>query len=117
VEPAPGEETAPPAPRPETAHWLLSLYSPAESDAIDWQRGSYSMVTRGGRVESPVRSGEEKKLLRMVEEGSVLAGPSAPRGAAPDVAPEGFPHPVYRSGIALSIPVPLRQSERALGAS
>ena len=62
--------------------------------------------TRGGRIESPVRSGELKKQLRMVAEGSVLVGGDALRGAAPDVAPDGFPHPVYRAGFALSIPVP-----------
>jgi hypothetical protein len=43
----------------------------------------------------------------MVAEGSVLVASAAPRGAASDVAPEGFPHPVYRAGFALSVPVPL----------
>jgi CRISPR/Cas system CSM-associated protein Csm4 (group 5 of RAMP superfamily) len=108
----------PSAPKPpETAYWLLSLYNPADDDAIEWQRGSYSMVTRAGRVESPAGSGLEKKLLRMVEEGSVLAASAPPKGTARDVAPDGFPHPVYRSGIALFVPLPLKQSERSLGAS
>ncbi len=107
--PAPGQE--------EIGYWLLSLFSPASEDAVDWQRGSYSMVTRGGRVDSPVRSGEPKKLLRMVEEGSVLVTEAPPKGAACDVAPDGFPHPVFRSGFAVAIPVPLRPVERPLGAS
>jgi hypothetical protein len=31
--------------------------------------------------------------------------PVPPRGAAVNVAPEGFPHPVYRYGFGLSIPI------------
>jgi len=42
----------------------------------------------------------------MITEGSVLIAAAAPLGASPDVAPEGFPHPVYRAGFALSIPLP-----------
>src|SRR5215471_14247001 len=33
----------------ETAHWMLSLFHPAETDAIDWDRGSYAFATRTGR--------------------------------------------------------------------
>jgi len=36
---------------------------------------------------------------------------SSPRGAAPDVAPDGFPHPVYRVGYAVAVPVPVRPAE------
>jgi CRISPR type III-A-associated RAMP protein Csm4 len=94
-----------PAPAP-SMHWLLSLYTPAEADAVDWSRGNYSVVARAGRIESPAAWGDPKKQLNMIGEGSVLvAGPSL-RGGARDVAPEGFPHPVYRAGFALSIPIP-----------
>jgi CRISPR type III-A-associated RAMP protein Csm4 len=89
-----------------TAHWLLSLFSPAASDAVEWTRGSYTLLERGGRVESPAGSGALKKLVQMVSEGSVLYASAAPHGAAPDVAPEGFAHPVFRAGFALSIPLP-----------
>lgn len=95
-------------PLPETAYWLLSMFSPAPDEAVDWQRGSYSLVSRAGRVESPVRSGEPKKLVRMVEEGSVLVAGRPLKGAAPNVAPDGFPHPVFRYGFPVAIPVPLR---------
>jgi hypothetical protein len=84
------------------------MFSPAPGDAVDWQRGSYTLAERGGRVDSPARSGDSKKILRMVEEGSVLVAPAAPRGAAPDVAPDGFPHPVFRCGFALAVPIPVR---------
>jgi CRISPR type III-A-associated RAMP protein Csm4 len=83
--------------------WLLSLFSPAAVDAVDWGGGNYAIVHRGGRVES---AGLAKKVLPMVAEGSVVVSASAPLGAAPDVAPDGFAHPVYRSGFALAIPVP-----------
>jgi hypothetical protein len=45
-----------------------------------------------------------------VAEGSVLVSSSEPRGSAADVAPDGFAHPVYRAGFALSLPVPLKVS-------
>ena len=106
---APETQPQPPSPisqPPAAAHWLLSLFAPATADSIDWQRGNYTVSARGGRIESPVRSGELKKQLRMVCEGSVLVGGETLLGSAPDVAPDGFPHPVYRAGFALSIPVP-----------
>jgi hypothetical protein len=44
----------------------------------------------------------------MVSEGSVLVAGSEPNGAAHNIAPEGFPHPVYRAGFAVAIPIPWR---------
>ena len=98
-EPVPG--SGPPAP-----HWLLSLFTPASTDAIDWTRGNYTVLIRSGRVEAPTRSGDLKRYLQMVAEGSVLYAASDPRGSAPDVAPEGFAHPVFRAGFAVSILLP-----------
>ena len=118
----PDPELPPPDPDPEplpaapataeaaapslTAHWLLSVFSPAAADAVEWTRGSYTLLARGGRVDSPAGSGALKKQLQMVSEGSVLYAAAAPYGAAPDVAPNGFAHPVFRAGFALSIPLP-----------
>jgi CRISPR type III-A-associated RAMP protein Csm4 len=90
------------------AYWMLSLFHPGENEAVDWQRGQYSLTTRGGRVESAAGWGEAKKLTRMVAEGSVLLSLSEPRGAAPNVAPDEFPHPVYRAGFALCLGIPWR---------
>jgi hypothetical protein len=106
VEPIAAEEPASPAAPVAVSHWLLSLFTPAADDAIDWTRGNYSVVPRSGRIESPARNGELKKQVNMVTEGSVLVAERPPQGAAPDVAPEGFPHPVYRAGFALAIPLP-----------
>ncbi len=86
--------------------WLLSLFSPAAADSVEWSRGNYTLIERGGRVESAVKSGALKKQIQMVSEGSVLYASAALNGAAPDVAPDGFDHPVFRAGFALAIPLP-----------
>ncbi len=88
------------------AYWLLSLFSPSAGDSVDWSRGNYFILPRNGRVESPARSGDLKKTVNMVGEGSVLLAGSPVDGGAPDVAPDGFAHPVYRAGFALAIPIP-----------
>jgi CRISPR type III-A-associated RAMP protein Csm4 len=99
---------APPAPAAEQAHWLLSLYTPAENDAVDWKRGNYATVARRGRIESSARWGQPKPPTTMIAEGSVLLASNELRGMASNVAPEGFPHPVYRAGFAVTVPIPWR---------
>src|SRR5580704_17208090 len=96
----------------DSAWWMLSLFHPASGDSIDWGRGSYSLTTRGGRVESPVSWGDAKKPTRMIAEGSVIVAAVEPRGSASNVAPDDFPHPVYRAGFALAVPIPLGPAER-----
>jgi CRISPR type III-A-associated RAMP protein Csm4 len=105
VSPALVEADAMPGEKP---WWLLSLFAPSDRDAVDWQRGSYSLVTRGGRIESPAGWGVEKKFSRMVAEGSVLLSGAPLQGAAADIRPDGFAHPVFRSGIALALPLPIQ---------
>lgn len=100
-----GEQIFSGEPNGAGAWWLLSLYSPDEQDAVDWSRGDYVAETRGGWVESFAGRGR-KKQARFIAEGSVIAAPSL-RGRVVDVAPEGFPHPVYRSGFAFALPMPL----------
>jgi CRISPR/Cas system CSM-associated protein Csm4 (group 5 of RAMP superfamily) len=110
--PAPESQAPTPSPQPPTPvlpghpHWLLSLFTPAPADAVDWRRGNYTVLARGGRVDSPAGSGELKKQLQMVAEGSVVYAPTGPCGTAADVAPDGFAHPVFRAGFAVSIPLP-----------
>jgi CRISPR type III-A-associated RAMP protein Csm4 len=107
---APEPEAAPGVPLPAVhlqAHWLLSLFTPAADDTVDWGRGSYTVLARGGRIDSPsLGSGELKKQIQMVAEGSVLYADGVPLGAAADVAPDGFAHPVFRAGFAMAIPLP-----------
>jgi CRISPR type III-A-associated RAMP protein Csm4 len=87
-------------------YWLLSLYSPSAADTVDWSGGDYRLVLRSGRVESSAASGALKKQARMISEGAVLSAGAEPFGVAVDVAPEGFAHPVYRSGLALALLFP-----------
>ena len=94
----------------ETAYWLLSLFVPAENDSVDWKRGSYAVMVRSGRAASLARAGDLKRPLPMISEGSVLFAGAAPLGSARNVAPEGFPHPVYRAGFPVAIPVAWRTS-------
>ena len=96
------------APTAETSYWLLSAFCPGEADQVDWNRGSFSLMDRTGRIESRAGWGTEKKALAMVREGSVLLSAKPPQGSAPDVAPDGFAHPVYRNGFAVALPLPWR---------
>jgi CRISPR-associated protein Csm4 len=89
----------------ETGYWLLSTFAPANSDRIDWSRGSYSLVRRSGRTES---RGDMKVESAMVEEGSVVIAGDVPSGFARNIAPDGYAHPVYRAGFAFAVPVSVR---------
>jgi CRISPR type III-A-associated RAMP protein Csm4 len=88
------------------AYWLLSLFTPSPRDAVDWTRGSYFTVARAGRIESSSRWGQPKSSSLMIAEGSVLLAGSSLQGAAQDIAPPDFPHPVYRAGFAVAVPIP-----------
>ena len=98
-------------PKTSRSYWLMSLYSPAPHDTVNWSGGQYELTIRNGRVHGS--SGALKKSLRMVVEGCVLDAAGEPLGTAIDVAPENYEHAVYRSGIALAllIPPPKPQSE------
>jgi CRISPR/Cas system CSM-associated protein Csm4 (group 5 of RAMP superfamily) len=93
-------------------YWMLSIYSPSDRDAVDWTSGEYRLASREGRIQSSAGAGTPKKLVRMIVEGSVLAAQSEPVGAAVDVAPDGFAHAVYRSGIALALKLPAVEAGR-----
>lgn len=93
-----------PLPAPKSgrrAWWLLSLFSPGVEDQVDWSSGSYGLLTRTGRAVN----GALKQGARLVEEGSVLVADSPLRGSIQDARPEGAPHPVYRAGYALALPI------------
>lgn len=92
----------------QTGHWLLSLFRPSENDSVQWSGGAYRLIVRSGRLQARVRAGELKSSSQMVEEGAVLLASSPPVGEAVNVAPEGLPHPVYRAGFAVAVPVPYR---------
>ncbi len=91
-------------------YWLLSLYSPAASDNVDWSAGDYATITRTGRVESAQAWGAMKPPAQMIAEGSVVHAADEPEGSASDIAPENARHPVYRAGFAVAVPVPARSA-------
>jgi CRISPR type III-A-associated RAMP protein Csm4 len=102
---------SPAEPSETSRYWLLSLFSPAPADKIDWRSGEYKIAVRAGRIENGKKNGEEKKAVRMVAEGSVLVAPAEPAGVAVNVAPENFEHPVFRSGLALALELPLMAAQ------
>ncbi len=101
-------DNAPDTIEANAAYWLLSSFVPAATDTIDWKSGFYELKRRNGRVESIAGWGTEKKSLNMIREGGVLVAASKPVGAAVDVAPDGFAHPVWRAGFAVQVPIPWR---------
>ncbi|MEJ5367329.1 MAG: hypothetical protein WHT08_03360 [Bryobacteraceae bacterium] len=94
------------APAGGNGWWLLSLVTPAPTDAIRWEEGHYQLIRRGGRVGSLAGGGLQKRASRMLAEGSVIVSPQPPQGSILDVAPEGCPHPVLRAGYAVAVPIP-----------
>jgi CRISPR type III-A-associated RAMP protein Csm4 len=83
------------------AWWLLSLFSPASDDAVHWERGSYDLVTRTGRAVD----GKLKLSTRMVREGGVMVSDKPLRGTALNAAPPESPHPLWRAGFAVALPI------------
>jgi CRISPR type III-A-associated RAMP protein Csm4 len=77
-------------------YWLLSLFSPATDDAIDWSGGDYKLVER--------RTGG--KQLRFVAEGSVVTATAAPVGKAIDITGGHSAQAMYRSGMTLAFELP-----------
>lgn len=106
----------PSAPAPD-ALLTLALYwpTPAELAAgvLDGP-ARYDLLSRYGWIASPEGRSWRRREVRMVAEGSVLAGVGTARGALARVTPRGFQaHEVYRYGLAF--PLPIHLGERARG--
>lgn len=107
--------TAPrlPAPAGLPRVMTLSRYNPTEAElraGVLGERASYDLVDVGGWLASPDGPAQRRKRVRMIEVGSVLQQVVEITGRVVDVRPEyeqsGAPtHPVWRSGIALTIGV------------
>lgn len=102
---------------------LLSRYLPRPDElaALRSTGSAYRLVNVGGWLFSPGEMSQRRQRVRMIVEGSVLdASAGALRGCIVDVRPDysksgphpllgagfGTPHPVYRSGLALTVPIP-----------
>ncbi|MCZ7539281.1 MAG: type III-A CRISPR-associated RAMP protein Csm4 [Anaerolineae bacterium] len=91
----------------------LSRYNPTEEElqaGVLGEGASYELVDVGGWLASPGGPAQRRKRVRMIEAGSILAAPVPVVGRIVDVCPEydqpGAPqHPVWRSGIALTVGV------------
>lgn len=92
-----------------THYSLISLFwQPSISQGFLTQ-ASYELQERGGWIASPASDGRQlrRNAVQMFTEGSVFR--SRPMGQLADVTPQGFrDHPVYRSGISLSLPIKIQ---------
>ncbi len=92
-------------------HSLVSLFWQLGIDAAQLGSSScYAIQERGGWIASPF-SGRQlrRQKVQMFAEGSVFA--HKPTGQLADVTPQGFNrHAIYRSGLAVSLPVKLGAS-------
>nr|WP_255676968.1 hypothetical protein [Deinococcus sp. 23YEL01] len=82
-------------------HVLLGLThpTPQEAQAIDDSEDArYSLRRRDGYLDGTTL---ERQDVWMLTEGSLMPGPLT--GQVVDVAPPDFPHPVWRSGLSVSI--------------
>jgi CRISPR-associated protein Csm4 len=107
---------------------LLSRYIPRTEElaALQESTSTYQLVRVGGWLYSQGKPAQRRQRVRMVSEGAILAH-SDVRGQVVDVRPDysksrrahpilgsgqGADHPVYRSGLALALPIPAVQEEK-----
>lgn len=83
---------------------LLSLTHPAHEElaAVQHPEARYSLLRRGGALDG---TGSLRKDVWMLTEGSLLSSQGRVNGRLVDVAPEAHAHPVWRSGLAVSLSV------------
>ncbi|MBX0330705.1 type III-A CRISPR-associated RAMP protein Csm4 [Oscillochloris sp. ZM17-4] len=96
---------------------LLSRYRPSGAEIADkvfGRQASYGLVRVGGWLQSPTSTAaaQRRMNLRMLSEGSVVQlrpDGSPPLGTICDVRPRyavgEFPHPVWRYGLAMGVPI------------
>jgi CRISPR-associated protein Csm4 len=81
---------------------LISLYWD-DDNLISLENSSYELQERGGWITSSSKNQRRKKVI-MFAEGSVFR--EVPRGKLANVTPPEFSqHQIYRSGIAVSLPI------------
>ncbi|MXZ19991.1 MAG: type III-A CRISPR-associated RAMP protein Csm4 [Caldilineaceae bacterium SB0665_bin_25] len=111
--PAWGEEFHLRDPRPGRVAWLLSRYLPAPAEipeCLSDPRAAYKLVRVGGWARALQGADQRRKQISMLAEGSLIAWPSSNlAGKIENLRPEydasvgDFPHPVWRSGLAVAV--------------
>lgn len=96
-------------------YWTnLSRYlpSPGEMESLGLEHASYQIKSVGGWLDSPVKSGQRRRSVNLLIEGSVFGAlPCSVPGQMVDVRPryekdpDPLNHPVYRNGFALAVGV------------
>lgn len=106
--------TPPTLPSPQLASRFMTLsrYNPLPEEVaagVLGEEASYELVDVGGWITSSRGPAQRRKRVRLIEAGSILVAAMPITGRLVDVRPE-YPgharipaHPVYRSGIALTI--------------
>jgi CRISPR-associated protein Csm4 len=100
-------------PEAEGKAWVsLSRYLPRKDEisALSDARAAYRIVNVGGWLDSPIKRGQRRRAVNLLEEGATLGSVerSIP-GEIVDVRPsyqtdlDPLGHPVYRSGLALAV--------------
>lgn len=106
-------ETSLDLPEPGTAWVSLSRYLPQadETSSLAEKDSAYALKAVGGWLDSPVKSGQRRRMVNLLVEGAVIGAKpvrSVP-GQLVDVRPvyekdaDPVGHPVYRNGFALAI--------------
>lgn len=100
------------------AHLTLSLYAPHPDEYGLLGATWYRRILRRGWIFSPEGRDLRRRGLWMLREGSVLPDPlpDGPLGVMEDVGPEvGLPHPVWRYGYGLTVPLRLEGLDELRG--
>lgn len=97
-------------PAADGRQWVsLSRYLPRKEEIDSLSQGAYKIVHVGGWLDSPVKRGQRRRSVNMLEEGATLGKAlSAIPGDIADVSPNyngsnPLGHLVYRSGLALAV--------------
>ena len=97
-------------PDAEGKPWVsLSRYLPRKDETDSLKGGAYKIINVGGWLDSPVKRGQRRRAVNMLEEGATLsAARSTIPGEMVDVSPlyngkNPLGHAVYRSGFALAV--------------
>ena len=109
-------------PRSGGVAWLLSRYLPARAElpaCLDHESAAYRLVRIGGWARSLYGADQRRKQINFLTEGSLVVWPPSPVvGKIENLRPEydasvgDFPHPVWRSGLALAVGLKDRQEEQ-----